>query len=177
MYVFGHVGDDGKRFVHQVMSYTINYKYNVTEKFIRKCPEKPISCMKLRNQYKSVTAEIGCSCIFRRNDKCYPSPVLHAISSSSEDNNVVTIPTSRTLTEEKSKDVADEMNIHKRAQALATRILELKKQRRGIDSSVRKVEKELERLFDEENIESLELEMGLLVRRKKENGYEWLIEI
>jgi hypothetical protein len=60
---------------------------------------------------------------------------------------------------------------------LASRILELKKQRRGIDSSVRKIEKELERLFDEEKIESLELEIGLLVRRKKEAGYEWLIEI
>ena len=69
------------------------------------------------------------------------------------------------------------MNIHKRAQMLASRILELKKQRRGIDSSVRKIEKELERLFDEEKIDSLELEIGLLVRRKKEAGYEWLIEI
>ena len=177
LYVYGHVGEEGKRFVHQIMEYTINYKYNVTEKFIRKCPEKPISCMKLRDQYKSVTAEIGCSCVFRRNDKCYPSPVLHAISSSNDQSTDVTLPTSRTLSAEKSKHVADEMNIHKRAQMLASRILELKKQRRGIDSSVRKIEKELERLFDEEKIDSLELEIGLLVRRKKEAGYEWLIEI
>ena len=57
------------------------------------------------------------------------------------------------------------------------KILELKKQRRGIDNSVRKVERELEMIFDEEKTDSLELEMGLLVRRRIENGYEWLIEI
>ena len=57
------------------------------------------------------------------------------------------------------------------------KILELKKQRRGIDNSVRKVERELELIFDEEKTDSMELEMGLLVRRKIENGYEWLIEI
>ena len=57
------------------------------------------------------------------------------------------------------------------------KILELKKQRRGIDNSVRKVERELELIFDEEKTDSLELEVGLLVRRKIESGYEWLIEI
>ena len=50
-YVFAHLGEKGKEFVHQVMSFTLNYQYNITEKFIRKCPEKPISCLKLRDQY------------------------------------------------------------------------------------------------------------------------------
>ena len=42
---------------------------------------------------------------------------------------------------------------------------------------IRKVEMELERLFDEASVDELELEMGLLVRRKRESGYEWVIEI
>ena len=57
------------------------------------------------------------------------------------------------------------------------KIVELKKQRRGIDNSVRKIERELERIIDEQDTDSLELEMGILVRRKRETGYEWLIEI
>ena len=177
LYVFGHVGEEGERFVHQVMSYTLNYKYNTTERFIRKCPEKPISCGKLREQYKRITAEIGCSCVFKRSKNCYPSPVLHAISLSTDEAEQVTLPVSQTLTKEKSQHITEEINIHKKAQALAVKILELKKQRRGIDNSVRKIERELEMIFDEEKTDSLELEMGLLVRRKIESGYEWLIEI
>ena len=177
LYVFGHVGEEGKRFVHQVMSYTLNYKYDVTEKFIRKCPEKPVSCVKLRDQYKRVTAEFGCNCYFKRGEKCYPSPVLHAITSSKDESEEVTLPVSETLTKEKSAQMSEELNIHKKAQSLAVRIVELKKQKRGLDNSIRKVEKELERLFDEAKVDELELEMGLLVQRKKESGYEWVIEI
>ena len=61
---------------------------------------------------------------------------------------------------------------------MASKILEFKKQKRGIDAAIRKVEKELERIYDNAGIDCLEVEMGLLVRRKIENGgYEWLIEI
>lgn len=38
LYVFGHLGDSGKEFVHTVMSFTLNYKHHVTESFIRKMP-------------------------------------------------------------------------------------------------------------------------------------------
>ena len=177
LYVFGHVGEEGKRFIHQVMSFTLNYKFNTTEKFVRKCPEKPISCVKLRDQYKRVTAEFGCSCYLKRGDKCYPSPVLHAITSSNNESEKMTLPVSETLTKEKTAQMSEELNIHKKAQSLACRVVELKKQKRGLDNSIRKVEKELERLFDEASVDELELEMGVLVRRKRESGYEWVIEI
>ena len=67
--------------------------------------------------------------------------------------------------------------MHKKAQELALRILELRKQKRSIEKSVRKVEKELEKVYDSVQAEALEIEMGLLVRRKTEEGYEWVIEI
>lgn len=179
LYVFGHMGESGQEFVHQIMSYTLNYQYNVTERFIKHIPAKPISCVKLREQYKMITAEYGCNCNFRQSKNCYPSPVLHAISHSSDLPEGITLPTSRTFTEAKAKKVIEEMNIHKKSQELATRILEFKKQKRGIDAAIRKVEKELEHIYDNAGIDSLEVEMGLLVRRKteNENGYEWLIEI
>lgn len=177
LYVFGHVGNDGKQFLHQVMGYTLNYKYNVTEKFIRKCPEKPISCLKLREQYKSVTAEIGCSCSFHRSERCYPSPVLHAISLSKQDAEQVTLPISRTVTKEKSKEITESLNIHSRAQALAEKLIGFKKQERGIRRSIEKNEKELEKIFEEEHIDFLELEMGILTRRKIDGGWDWMIEL
>lgn len=51
LHVFGHMGDEGREFVHTVMAFTLNYQYDTTEKFILKIPEKPISCAKLREQY------------------------------------------------------------------------------------------------------------------------------
>ena len=101
LYVFGHLGEEGKVFVHTVMEFTLNYQYHVTERFIQKLPAKPVSCLKLRDQYKQITAEYGCSCNFRRTKRCYPSPVLHAIKSSGDVSSDVTIPTSRTMTKTK----------------------------------------------------------------------------
>lgn len=177
LYAFGHLGNEGHEFVHQIMSHTLNYQYNTTERFIQRIPAKPVSCIKLREQYKQITAEYGCSCTFKRSKNCYPSPVLHAITLASNINTKVTLPTSRTMTKENEKKVLDEINIHKKAQELASRILEMKKQKRGIDAAILKVEKELEKIYDNANVDCLEVEMGMLVCRKTEHGYEWLIEI
>ena len=177
LYVFGHMGEEGKSFVHQVMGYTLNYQYNVTDRFIRKCPEKPVSCVKLREQYKRLTAEIGCSCTFKRRADCYPSPVLHAISQTNETTEQITLPVSRTLTKEKTKEVAQKLNVHSNAQTLLNKILEMKKQRRGIDLAIRNFEKELNAVFEEAGTDRLEIDMGTLVRIITDEGTEWKIEI
>lgn len=159
------------------MSFTLNYNYNTTEHFIRKCPEKPISCIKLQDQYKKITSEIGCNCIFKKAKNCYPSPVLHAIILSDDVNSDVTIPTSKTYTKEKEKTVIAELNIHENSQTIAKDIIELKKKRRNLDREIRAKEKKLSDIFDDKKIDELELDIGVLVRRKTESGYEWMIEI
>ena len=78
---------------------------------------------------------------------------------------------------EKEAKLCEELNLNKTVQSLVVRILEFKKQKRGIEKNITKLEKELERLFDESHIDCLEVEYGLLVRRKKEQGYEWVVEI
>ena len=177
LYVFGHVGDEGKKFVHKVMSFTMNYQHNITERFILKMPEKPISCVKLRDQYKKQTAEFGCSCVFSRAKNCYPSPVLHAISTVDYKKGDVTLPASRYVPKTKEKEITDEINIHAKALELAKKMQEMKKQRRGLETSIRKLEDELNQIFDQSNVDTLEIEIGLLTRRKTETGYEWVIEI
>ena len=88
------------------------------------------------------------------------------------------MPTSRTITKEKEKIVYDEINIHKKANAIAAKILEYKKQKRGIDKNIEKLEDNLQCLFENAGIDCLEIEIGMLVRRKKDNGEnEWIIEI
>ena len=177
LHVFGHMGDEGREFVHTVMAFTLNYQYDTTEKFILKIPEKPISCAKLREQYKLITAEYGFSCNFKRTKNCYPSPVLHAIKNSGEEGSGITVPISRTISKEKEEKVYEELNIHKQTEKLAQRIIELKKQKRGLDRSIRRTEEDLQKIFDNAGIDCLEIAMGLLVRRKKGEEYEWLIEL
>ena len=177
LYVFGHLGNDGKQFVHQVMSFTLNYKFQVTDHFINKCPEKPISCVKLREQYKQLTAEIGCSCAFKRKENCYPSPVLHAINSVNGFQEDITLPTARTLTKEKEEKLKEGLNIYVKVQELAKSILDYKKQRRSVDKQIEKVERELSAIFDEQKTDHMEIEMGLLKRKIIDGKTEWVIEL
>lgn len=156
---------------------TLNYKYNTTEKFIQRIPEKPVSCVRLRSQYKQITAEYGCSCTFKRSKNCYPSPVLHAIALSKDAETGITIPTSRTVSRENEQKVINELNIHKKAQELAEKILEMRKQKRGLDLSIAKMERELDKLYDAADTDCIEIEMGMLVRKKSGNNVEWVIEI
>ena len=53
----------------------------------------------------------------------------------------------------------------------------MKKQRGGVEKKIQKVENELETIYDQAGVDCLEVDMGMLVRRKKDQGYEWLIEI
>ena len=81
------------------------------------------------------------------------------------------------MTKIKEQEVVEELNIHKKVQDLTGKIVEMKKQRRGVDRAIQKTEAELEKIFDQAGIDCLEVEMGMLVRRKRETGYEWIIEI
>lgn len=177
VYVFGHLGDDGKAFVHQVMENTLNYGFAVTERFIQKLPEKPISCVKIREQYRQITAEIGCNCRFRRTRNCYPSPVLHAVKDNEEIKQDITLPLSRDISRTKEKQIYEEINVHRKAQELAAKLLEFKKQRRGIDKNVRKLEDELTEIFNNAAVDCMEIDMGLLCRKRKDDRYEWVIEL
>ena len=73
--------------------------------------------------------------------------------------------------------MAEELNINKRVQDITGKILELKKQKRGIDKNIARLEHELETIFNEAGIDCLEVEFGMLVRRRTAQGYEWVVEI
>jgi group II intron reverse transcriptase/maturase len=178
LFVFGHMGEEGQDFVHTVMKFTLNYQYNTTQYFISKLKAKPIGCNKLREQYSKITAEIGCSCNFGHTKDCYPSPVLHALKNSTDETCNVTIPTSRTLTKENAQEVHDQLNTNQQVTMMAQKIVDFRKQQRGIDKSIEKCERELSNIFDSCGVDCMEVEFGMLTRRRKpDNSYEWVIEI
>ncbi len=177
LYVFGHLGNEGKEFVHQIMGYTLNYQYSVTEKYIKRLPEKPISCIKLRDQYKQVTAEIGCNCNFRRTPNCYPSPVLHVIKDANNVPDGVTIPASRKISQREEKQLPKTLNVHKQAEEMVHKMMELRKQERGIRHAIEKQEKGLNQILDDIGADCIELEMGILKRSRGAKGWEWSVEL
>ncbi len=71
----------------------------------------------------------------------------------------------------------EEINAGAKAQSIAEIMMELRKQRRNIDKTLRKYEKELADIFDDSQTDSMEIKMGLLVRRKNGEKTEWVIEL
>lgn len=94
--------------------------------------------------------------------------IFHAIKKNSEESSDITLPVSRHVSEEKKQAVYQE---------LAEKIVEFRRQKKGIDKSIEKIEKELHAIFDNARIDCMEVSMGMLVRRKKGENYEWVIEI
>ena len=60
---------------------------------------------------------------------------------------------------------------------LVTDVLEKRKRKRGLDLSIAKMERELDKLYDAADTDCIEIEMGMLVRKKSGNNVEWVIEI
>ncbi len=177
LYIFGHLGESGKGFVHTVMEFTLNYQYSVTQRYISKLPDKPISCNKLREQYKQLTAQVGCNCRFVKTRDCYPSPVLHALKNAKDIPKDINLPTSQSKTKSDDNKICKQVNIHKQASEIAAKLVELRRQERGVKKAIDKQQESLNELFDTAGVDCLEIDIGLLNRRKAEEGYEYSIEI
>lgn len=177
LYIFGHLGNKGQEFVHAVMEFTLNYQYSVTQRYIRKLPEKPISCGKLRDQYKQLTAQVGCNCNFSKTKECYPSPVLHALKNAKDIPEDMHLPTCQSHKRNDDRSICKQVNIHKQASEIASKLVELRRQKRGICKAIDKQQDLLNELMDNMATDCLEIDMGLLVRHKVADGYEYTIEL
>ena len=102
------------------------------------------------------------------------SSVLHANQPSGNVSDDVTIPTSHSVSKEKEKDVVEELNIHIKVQELASRMIDMKKQKRRIDKFIQKTESKLVEIYAQAGIDCLEAEMGLLSRRKKDRNSQFI---
>ena len=67
----------------------------------------------------------------------------------------------------KRQAVYQELNIHAQVQELAEKIVEFKRQKKGIDKSIEKVERELHVIFNNAKIDCMEVSMGNTCKKKK----------
>jgi len=166
----GHLGEEGKMAIHKVMSLTLNYNREVTERFLRKLEKYPISCAKIRANYAELTASLGCDCSFRVPPRGYPSPILHALKASE---------VSGMKEKRKAEKVAinSKREAREQAEALVKRLVELRKNFRGVVANIEKCENELGELFNNNGIERMELSLGVLKRKKEGEKVVWVIEV
>jgi len=75
--VLAYLGEPGKQALHGIISQTLNYSFRITEKWIRRPKNLPVSCPKIRQWQSHITAAVGCFCKFPDKKDTYPSPVLH----------------------------------------------------------------------------------------------------
>ncbi|MCL0098499.1 CRISPR-associated primase-polymerase type A1 [Dehalococcoidia bacterium] len=172
LYTLGHLGDDGKTFLHKVISNCVNYDYEFTEKRIKKLKSYPISCGRIREKHEDFALDLGCDCTFKLPRKGYPSPILHAFSQPK------TWPLSRLPGENESAPAGwakgistDEINGKLR------RYIELKKQLVGVEKSISRVEEEMTAYFDQLATDNVETDYGILVRRKSGDKFDWIIRL
>ena len=171
-FIFFHIKDIGEEFLHQVMSYTLNYNYDITQKYIKNTPAKPVSCIRLREKYKNITAHYNCDCSFDHFVKYYPSPIIHAIKNNDSDK--ITKPIS---TRNKKNGLNNEDDLGKEINKTVKRLIELKKHKKGILNSINNCENKLNRIFDQKGIDELNINLGTLKREKSNKGFNWIIEI
>lgn len=81
LYVYGHMGELGQNYLHRIMAETINYSEEITQGFIDKIREFPVSCDKLGKRFPQIPC---CKCRFDEFPLFYPSPVIHAYCVDSE---------------------------------------------------------------------------------------------
>lgn len=173
LYVLAHLGDEGKKYLHQVMACCLNYKQGVTQKHIDRLPGKPISCGRLRERYPQLSTELKCNCRFKRLPDTYPSPVLHAVNKNELPPKAVKMPlVENALPHEITSSTEDEI------ENVLKKMRNLRRQQENIGKSLEKCEQLLEKYFDEKQIDSLSVEAGNLVRLSGEDGkIKWVIEI
>jgi hypothetical protein len=162
-------------YVDKIMSMTLNYNFSITQKFLKRIPAKPISCVKLRAEYKSITANLKCDCYFNLDKNSYPSPVLHSISIAEKKE--ITLPLVANTKNNDNDKEKDKLDINKIVQENANKLIELKKQLKNIEKSKKRCEDKISSIFDNLKVNELEIEIGILAREKTNNGYNWTIQI
>ena len=179
--VFAPIGEEGHRFIHRVIGQTMNYHPGTTDKFIKRSYNKPISCIRIREHFPGLTAQLPCNCQFPLKSGGYPSPVLHhqkleyLVKRKAQkpvkkpEKNAPPVTTQKI--EESSLKHTQKVN------ELALRLIELRKQQRGIKKSLRKIENELAQIFNDHNVDHMEIDLGDLIREKNSDQFEWVIRI
>lgn len=79
LYLYKCLNDEGQRYLHDILSYCIDYDCQITQGYIDRCRiEQPMGCKKICEIFEDVCNKSLCRCNFK-NEKIYPTPLIHSI--------------------------------------------------------------------------------------------------
>ncbi len=179
LYTFGHLGDEGKTFIHYIMRLCANYNYNYTQKWINRLDKNknPISCPKIRDWLSNITPAVGCFCKFALKKGEYPTPVNYVranfLSVNEEitkveevkmeddfDKKVVPITTDIKVTDLSEAKVENDFN--KKITMLLDEYLRLKKEEGEIEKKVKDCKETIRKLLEEAHQDAIKTDFGTL---------------
>ena len=158
LYVFGHLGDEGKQFLHRIMAYTMDYNKKTTEYFICKVPDLPVGCAKLKEEL-SFLGSNDCHCRFKVPKGCYYSPVLHAISVETfgREDGKITLPVA---SESRREKVSEYFSVNLRLEEKILEVMDLNKKIKALESQKTLIKEELRSTLEKAEGNSMSVETG-----------------
>ena len=174
LYTLGHLGDGGKIAIHQIIGHCINYSYNITERWIHRLKEYPISCPRIREMLSNITPGVGCYCEFPHIKGSYPSPPLHI------DPNFILKIKNKQEGEMTKMQENIELKIEETIEepgSLLQKYIKLKREKRNIEKEIQNLEEKLTNLFVSKGLESISTEFGDLKYVKREDKIVWILEL
>lgn len=163
----GHLGQEGKKAIHIIISNCYNYSYDITEKWLGRLSKSPCSCPKIREWLNHITPVIGCHCDFNLDRDTYPSPVIHAGIKPLKRS------PSKIVLNQQPKITQDSIKIDE----LVNEYLRLKQNKKELENKLSEIERKFEELFNQKGIECIELKIGNLKRIKNTETKQWIVEI
>lgn len=78
LYSLAFVGNGGKQAIHRIVSECTDYKFDITEGFLKGKRENCMGCFKIRQKLFGAVKLANCNCSFNiTQNGVYPSPLLH----------------------------------------------------------------------------------------------------
>ena len=175
LFVFAHMGEIGWQYLHQVMRWTFNYRHAVTQGFLERSKEYPISCAKLRERYEDRKWVAGCRCQFPTKGDTYPSPVLHAHAEGVDHASRLPLRQNAKPNTNASKQSFDTQG---QALELAQRMLSLNREKHDIEEQLEDTRQKLTALLYQLNVDHVDVGIGTLRRTQEPNGaIQWRLEL
>jgi len=161
LYIYKCLDDDGISYLHKILRYCIDYNYNTTEGYINRCSiSQPIGCKKICEIFEGVCDKSRCGKCNFKNEKIYPTPLIHAIRQKSD---CFKIPVKAESTGHfKKLPVKADIN------NTLSKVIELNKKSHEIHTQQEICKNHLEDLFERNKYTQIDTPYGLLI--KNEDG-------
>jgi group II intron reverse transcriptase/maturase len=174
LHVFGHLGDEGKAFVHRVIACCMNYNPNYTQEQIERIKPSPISCPRIKEIFSQITVSLKCNCYFGvLPEGVYPTPVLYAkdkvdIKRGTRTRKATGVSEVKKIekagghirndTEAESQDSVMKFELNE----LIQKYMNIRRNLRGIEKAIKQLEEKMLMMMQQVDMDAVETDFGTL---------------